>query len=188
MRMAKRTNTYRRQRRQAQMVYGLIAGGILAVTLQGRTSLAVVIGFTIIGGGIVAYAYGQFHDPYVVRHYRLMVGDLYPGVSTIRCVVDLRDDVVWTKTGDMEIAFPGLRGQSLTTLATLSKCGSSLGWSLFAIVDFRPMTTDRLSCGPPRSSVRRRRSNRPLQPTSGAGGSGRLETKVSAARGWAAGG
>lgn len=106
MRMAKRTNTYRRQRRQAQMVYGLIAGGILAVTLQGRTSLAVVIGFTIIGGGIVAYAYGQFHDPYVVRHYRLMVGDLYPGVSTIRCVVDLRDDVVWTKTGDMEIAFP----------------------------------------------------------------------------------
>lgn len=105
MRMAKCTNTYRQQRHQAQTAYGLIAAGILAVTLQGRTSLALVIVFTIIGGGIVAYAYGQFHYRYVVHHYRRMVGDSYAGVKTVRCVVDLRDDVVWTKTGDMEIAF-----------------------------------------------------------------------------------
>lgn len=109
IRIAKRTNTYRQQRHQAQTAYGLVAAGILAVTLQGRSSLAVIIGFTIIGGVVVAYAYGRFHDRYVVRHYRLMVGDLYHGVKTIPCVVDLRDDVVWTKTGDMEIAFPWSR-------------------------------------------------------------------------------
>lgn len=105
MRMVKRTATYGRQRRESQWAVGTIVVGVLVVKLQEQLPIVLIIAISVTCGTAAAYLYGTFHERYIRRHYRSMASELYRGVSTIRCAVDLRDEIVWTKTGDAEISF-----------------------------------------------------------------------------------
>jgi hypothetical protein len=106
MRVVKSTATYRRQRRESQWAIGVIVCGVLAVLLEGQVPIALVVMSSVACGGAAAYLYGKLHERYILRHYRRMVRELYRGVSSIRCAVDLREKVVWTKTGGTEVSFP----------------------------------------------------------------------------------
>jgi hypothetical protein len=114
MRLVRGTQAYRRGRRQSQWIIGVIVAGILAVTLQDHISPAGIAVFSILSGLLSGFLYGAFYERWVQQSYVRWAHELYRGASTVPCVFELRGDVFWSKTGNIEVAFPWADGVSVS--------------------------------------------------------------------------
>jgi hypothetical protein len=113
MRVASDTNVYRDGRRQSQWTSGVIVAGVLAVMLQQHISPVGTAVFSALSGFLCGFLYGGFYDRWVKYSYLRWANELYGGVSTVPCAFELRGDVFWGKTGNIEVAFPWSDGVSV---------------------------------------------------------------------------
>jgi hypothetical protein len=113
MRFVRGTKTYRRGRRQSQWTVAVIVAGILAVTLQDHISPTGIAALSGLSGFACASLYGAYYERWVKQSYLQWAHDLYDGASTVPCAFELRDDVFWGKTGNIEVGFPWPEGVSL---------------------------------------------------------------------------
>ena len=115
VRLAKSTTAYLRRRCRDQWVFALCVAGGVSVNLLGRvivSSYTLVVFATIgilIVGAATGLLYGRYHDWYVKRAYRKMIGEMFRGAATIRCLYELRADVLSGKFAHCEIAYPWSR-------------------------------------------------------------------------------
>lgn len=116
MRVAADTNVYRRGRQQSQWTSGVIVAGILAVTLQEHISPLETAVFSALSGFLTGFLYGGFYDRWVKYSYLRWAHELYRGASTVPCAFELRGDVFWGKTGNIEVAFPWSDGVSVNDM------------------------------------------------------------------------
>lgn len=112
VRVARRMDTYRRQRRHSQWVVtlcfvGPLMFGILRSVDEFSAILAVI---ALVSSGALGaplfLLYGRFHDWYTRRYHRRFVREMCRGRDPVRCEFELRPDVLWSKTNDIEVAFP----------------------------------------------------------------------------------
>lgn len=106
MRLVMSTMTYRRGRRQSQWTVGVIIAGIVAVALQNHASPIAIAALTALSGFLSGSLYGVFHERGVRQTYTRLMHELYGNATTVPCAFELRDDVFWGKTGDVEVFFP----------------------------------------------------------------------------------
>ena len=104
MRFARNTKTYRRGRRQSQWTVGVIVTGIMAVMLEDHISPTGIAMFSTLSGLLSGFLYGAFYERWVKQSYLRWAQELYGGASTVPCAFELREDVFWGKTGNIEVA------------------------------------------------------------------------------------
>ena len=111
MRLAEHTVAFRRQRLWSQAFVGgcltvaLVATVIARGGLLPPTTVAIVVGGAVVGGVLLGYLYGHFHNWYIRRNYRQMVNEMLGGAESVRCEFEPRPDVLWCRTTSVEMSF-----------------------------------------------------------------------------------
>lgn len=107
LRLTNSTKTFRSYRKRSMLAVGAVAGvAVLALTVREAADLPISLFSAVVAAAVMGFAYGYFYDSAARREYRRVVSEQLGGVSSIRCEIELRPDVVWARQHGIEITFP----------------------------------------------------------------------------------
>ena len=112
MRLANKSNAYRRQVRQNVMIAGAVGGGaVIAVAIfylnePGPFELASVVVAALAFTVPFALVFRHFFMKEIAKQSRKVITEQVGGKPTLACELELRPDAVWIRQAGMEMVFP----------------------------------------------------------------------------------
>jgi hypothetical protein len=111
IRVASHGTTLGKRRRRSRVLFGLTIAVLFPASFffeARHVTMLVVLVVGIVGlglGTLCGHWYGFYVDWHIRHNARCMIKEMLPGVSTLRCEIELRPETLWTKSRDTEVSF-----------------------------------------------------------------------------------